>query len=181
MWRWRRNPLRRRDDVVEGWVVLGVWTAIAVGAPFVGTVCAHSTEDAFARQRADRHPVQAVLMDNTSSPVRAGWEGTRVRATVRWTADGTTRTDRTMLDAGHRVGSEVKVWVNGQGRLVTRPPSATESSVQADALGLLAATAFAAPVYAGGRVLRRQLDRRRIDEWGRAWDRVGPQWGREKR
>ncbi|MGQ4386241.1 hypothetical protein ACN6LB_004235 [Streptomyces sp. SAS_270] len=173
--------MRRRDDVVEGWVVLGVWTAIAVGAPFVGTVCAHSTEDAFARQRADRHPVQAVLMDNTSSPVRAGWEGTRVRATVRWTADGTTRTDRTMLDAGHRVGSEVKVWVNGQGRLVTRPPSATESSVQADALGLLAATAFAAPVYAGGRVLRRQLDRRRIDEWGRAWDRVGPQWGREKR
>src|SRR4051794_39259100 len=95
LWRWRSNPLRRREDVVEAWIVLGVWTAIGLGGPLVGTVSAHSAEDAFARQRTERHSVQAVLMKSTSSAVRGGWDGARVRATVRWTANGITRTDQT--------------------------------------------------------------------------------------
>ena len=34
LWRWRRNPLRRRADVVEGWVVLGVGLlAVLAGLP----------------------------------------------------------------------------------------------------------------------------------------------------
>jgi len=181
LWRWHSNPLRRHDDVVESWIVLGVWTVIAVGGPLIGAVSAHAADDSFARQRAERHAVQAVLMENTASDIRGGWEGSRVRATVRWTTDGTTRTGHTLVDGGHKVGAKVTVWVNDQEQLVTRPPSTTEASVQANALGALAATAFAAPVYATGRALRWRLDRRRIDEWGREWDRLGPQWGREKR
>lgn len=31
-WRWRSNPLRRHDDIVEAWIVLAVWAVIAIGA-----------------------------------------------------------------------------------------------------------------------------------------------------
>src|SRR5207237_251923 len=35
-WRWRRNPLRRRSDVVEAWTVLVVAVLLSVVAPLVG-------------------------------------------------------------------------------------------------------------------------------------------------
>ncbi|MPY40171.1 hypothetical protein FNH04_09685 [Streptomyces phyllanthi] len=39
-WRWRSNPLRRRDDVIEAWIVVAVWTVMVLGGALVGAVTA---------------------------------------------------------------------------------------------------------------------------------------------
>ncbi|WP_392959824.1 hypothetical protein [Streptomyces sp. LN245] len=66
-WRWRRNPLRRRDDVFEAWLLLLVWTAIGVGGTFAGLVTAHAADESFTRLRNDRHAAHAVLVDSMGS------------------------------------------------------------------------------------------------------------------
>ncbi|MER6440647.1 MULTISPECIES: Rv1733c family protein [unclassified Streptomyces] len=179
-WRWRSNPLRRHDDVVEAWIVLVVWVVILVGGALVGLVAARTADASFARLRSERHPVPAVLVDSTARTLPTGdgpvYDG--VRATVRWKGpDGATHTGRTLVNAGHPAGSKVMVWLDRKGRLTTRPPDPGTASAEAGALGTGAAIAFGSLVFAGGRLARWRLDRRRYDEWARAWEQVGPRWG----
>ncbi|WP_460072835.1 Rv1733c family protein [Streptomyces sp. YKOK-I1] len=179
LWRWRRNPLRRRDDIVEAWIVLAVWTVFAVGGSVAGLVTAHAADEVFARQRAERQSVRAVLLsDVPRTALAVGGASDRRMATVRWTApDGATRTGRTLVDTGLKAGSEVTVWQDRQGRLAAAPPSSTEATIEAGFLGTAAAAGLAGPVFGGGALARWRLDRRRVDEWGREWDQVGPRWG----
>ncbi|MFF1683395.1 hypothetical protein ACFVYG_46105 [Streptomyces sp. NPDC058256] len=181
LWRWRSNPLRRRDDIVEAWIVLAVWTVVALGGTLVGTVTAHAADESFAQFRAERHSVEAVLLESTQAGTTAENAGdNRTWAKVRWTAsDGSTRTGRTMVESGHKAGSKVVVWINGQGRLAVEPLTATAAEDQAIIVGAAAALAFGGLAFGAGRVARWRLDQRRYDQWGREWDQVGPQWKRK--
>ncbi|MCX4404529.1 hypothetical protein OG840_23355 [Streptomyces sp. NBC_01764] len=179
LWRWRSNPLRRHDDIVESWIVLAVWAVFAVGGVVAGLVTAHAADEVFAQQRAERQPVRAVLLDNVPRAGPAIGTTTDRRATaVRWTTpDGSTRTGRTLVDAGLKAGSKVTVWQDGHGRLTSAPPDPTEAAIESGFLGATAAAALGGLVFAGGAIARHLLDRRRVDEWGREWALVGPRWG----
>ncbi|MEV7074738.1 hypothetical protein ACIQJT_26175 [Streptomyces sp. NPDC091972] len=179
-WRWRSNPLRRRDDIVEAWIVLAVWTVMALGGTAAGLAATHTADEVFARQRAERFPVGAVLLTDESQRTSAVRPGSgRSLGAVRWKApDGSVRTDWTLVDTGLRAGSRVMLWQNGQGTLVTAPPSTREAAVEAGVVGALAGLALAGAVHAAGTLARWRLDRRRVEAWGREWDLVGPQWGR---
>ncbi|MBW8820836.1 MAG: hypothetical protein JF598_22125, partial [Streptomyces sp.] len=65
-WRWRRNPLRRRSDVIEAWTVLAVAALMLLGAPLVGAVVgwwAHGDARAVAAaQHSERHRVRAQVV-----------------------------------------------------------------------------------------------------------------------
>ncbi|MFI6010055.1 hypothetical protein ACIBAG_14730 [Streptomyces sp. NPDC051243] len=177
LWRWRSNPLRRRDDVVEAWVVLAVWAVVLVGGTLTGLVTAHAADDVFARQRAEGHSVRAVLRSDVPASATATG-GTRALARISWTApDGTTHTDKTLVDTGQKAGAEVVVWLDGQGILATEPPSPTEAAIEAGVLGTAAALGLAGTAFGAGALVRWRLDRRRFDQWGREWDLVGPRWG----
>src|SRR6266511_1414547 len=93
LWRWRSNPLRRHDDIIEAWIVLAVWAVVAVGGTLAGLVTAQATDEVLARQRAERHTVRAELL--TDVPASAMTRTSeRAPAKIRWTAsDGATRTD----------------------------------------------------------------------------------------
>jgi hypothetical protein len=58
-WRRRRNPLRRRSDVVEAWTVLAVAVLLFVGAPLAGAAVGwwryDNAQARAAAQRAERH------------------------------------------------------------------------------------------------------------------------------
>ncbi|MEH0551828.1 Rv1733c family protein [Streptomyces sp. B21-101] len=179
LWRWRNNPLRRRDDIVEAWIVLAVWAVVAVGGTVAGLVTAHAADDTFARQRTDRQAVRAVLLDDVPRTALAmGGTIDRRMTAVSWrTPEGSPRTDETLADTGLKAGAHITVWQDGQGRLTAAPPSTTEATIESGFLGTVAAASLAGLVFGTGAVVRWRLDRRRIDQWGREWDLVGPQWG----
>ncbi|MHC3472710.1 Rv1733c family protein [Streptomyces sp. 7R007] len=178
LWRWRSNPLRRHDDIVESWIVLVVLLVITLGGAAAGFVTAHAADGELARQRAERHSAHAVLVAGVPSTASAGGSSERVSAEVRWTApDGTTRSGRTLVNAGQKAGARVVVWLDAKGALATEPPGPTEAAAEAALLGLAAALATTGLAVGAGALARWRLDRRRLDQWGREWDLVGPQWG----
>ncbi|MBX7553458.1 hypothetical protein K1Y78_37100 [Streptomyces sp. tea 10] len=174
-----RNPLRRREDVVESWIVLAMWVVVVVGGAVAAATATRAAQDVFAQQRAHRHAVRAVLpADAPSGALSALSADGRVLATVRWTApDGTAHTGRTTVAAGLRAGSRVLVWQDDQGRLApAKPTGRVEGAVEAGLFGAAAALAVAAPACGAATVARACLDRRRTARWDREWDAVEPQW-----
>lgn len=180
LWRWRSNPLRRLEDVVEAWIVLALWVIVLIGGAAAALVTARSAEHEFAQQRAHRHPAGAVLLADTPQVVAGGWSTDgRVRGSVRWTApDGTSRTGHALVDGGLTAGARVTVWQDDRGRLtLSQPTGRAEGHIEAALFGAAAALAAAAPAAVAGAVARARLDRRRLAHWDQEWDLMGPLWG----
>ncbi|MGW2645820.1 Rv1733c family protein [Streptomyces sp. NPDC001393] len=182
-WRLRRNPLRRRSDVVEAWTVLIVAVLLFVVTPLVGVAAglrAHDTAQSIAAaQRAERHQVRAQVIG--APPERLSTEqGDRAyayRAQVRWTEPGKgTRTAWARVPSGTRTGDTVSVWFDARGRSVAPPPDDAAIWQHTVTVGLVAAGGAAAVVLLGHAVERRIALRHRLAEWEREWARTGPRW-----
>ncbi|MGW7821170.1 Rv1733c family protein [Streptomyces puniciscabiei] len=182
-WRWRRNPLRRRSDVVEAWTVLVVAVLLFVVTPLVGVAAglhAHDTARSLAAtQRAERHQVRARVTGDP--PERLSSEQSdrayAYRAQVRWTEPGKgIRTAWARVPAGTRTGDTVSVWFDARGRSVAPPPGAAAVWQHTVTVGLVAAGGSAALVLLGHAVERRIALRHRLAEWEREWARTGPRW-----
>lgn len=184
LWRWRRNPLRRRADMVEAWVVLGAWLLTVVAGVLAGLVTARSVEHGLARERVEWRPVVARVVGKApgTSASDTGTEtgaGERVWAEVRWTvADGSSHTGQARVAPGSAAGASVTVWTDRQGHLVTRPVSISQARFRSGLIGVLAGVSAAAVPFIAGRALRARLEERRLDRWDAEWARLGPQWGR---
>ncbi|MFB7510658.1 Rv1733c family protein [Streptomyces broussonetiae] len=182
LWRWRRNPLKRRADVVEAWVVLGAWLLTVVVGVLGGLAAARSVEDGLARERAaSRLVVARVAATAPGAPSTRGHaaSGERVWAEVSWTAaGGSTHTARVRVEPGSRPGTPVTVWTDPQDRLVSRPTSAAEAAFRGTLIGVLVGVSAAAVPFVGGLALSGRLERRRMEAWDAEWARLGPQWGR---
>ncbi|MGQ5635826.1 MULTISPECIES: Rv1733c family protein [unclassified Streptomyces] len=177
LWRWRSNPVRRRDDVLEAWLVLVMWVLVAAGGTAAGVVTAHAADQVFARQRADRVPVRAVLLDDVPRPATSGLGGDLGSARVRWTnSDGSTHSGTTLVPTGTKAGSAVRIWIDGRQRPSTQPTPPAEAAVEAALFGGSAALALSGVVFGAGSAGRWWLDRRRIARWDREWTLVGPEW-----
>ncbi|MGW2420585.1 DUF3592 domain-containing protein [Streptomyces sp. NPDC001709] len=182
-WRWRRNPLRRRSDVVEAWTLLIVAVLLFVLTPLVGVAAglhAHDAARALATaQRAERHQVRARVIGDHSEQVSAV-EGDRehpYRAQVSWTEPGKeTRTAWARVPAGTRTGDTVTVWFDTRGRSVAPPPDHAAVLQHAITVGVCAVGGTAAVVLLAHAVERRIALRHRLAEWEREWARTGPRW-----
>ncbi|MFE4698909.1 hypothetical protein ACFRIC_17755 [Streptomyces sp. NPDC056738] len=184
-WRWRRNPLRRRSDVVEAWWALAVGVLLFVGAPLLGAGAAWWTYDGTqadaAARRAVQHHVRAVLMDDAPTTVSSRPVGGRrsLSALVRWTgSDGKARTGRVGVPAGLRRGARVDVWTDARERIVRPAPSSSMVLQQALATGVFATTGAASAVVFTHFCVRRALGRRRLAQWEHDWARTEPEWTR---
>ncbi|MEU9734862.1 hypothetical protein [Streptomyces sp. NPDC048002] len=173
LWRWRRNPLKRRADAMETWVLVAAWALTVLVGVAVGLATARSVERALARERAEWRPVQARLTDQ-EPPAGDGNQWAR----VRWTApDGSSRTGQARVDPDRVAGATVTVWTDPAGRLVTRPATATQARLRAGLTGGLVGMGAATVPFVTGRTLRDRMEQRRIDRWDTEWARVGPLWG----
>ncbi|MEU5597956.1 hypothetical protein [Streptomyces sp. NPDC020298] len=178
-WRWRRNSLRRRSDVVEAWIVLVAWLAAVVGSVLAGLVAANAAARGLDRQWEERHPVQAVLVGRAPglSSERTGTDG-RVWVTVRWTTpDGVVHTDRAKVRPGTESGAAVTVWTDQRGRVAAKPLSPGEAGFRAGWTGTLVATGTAAAVFGAAQLARAGLERRRLRQWDDEWARVDTRRG----
>lgn len=187
LWRWRRNPLRRRVDVLEGLVGLVVAVVLVCGVPAAGVGVALALGDDLGRtarlQGAQRHTTTAVLLRDAHAVSDAGMGlVTYRRVPVRWVgADGLSRTGAARVRPGLAAGAKVAVWVDSGERLTEAPMTAVRVWSLAGVAGLAcAALAAAAVLFARSRVLG-WLRRRALREWARSWARVEPLWSRGRR
>jgi F0F1-type ATP synthase membrane subunit c/vacuolar-type H+-ATPase subunit K len=189
LWRWRRNPLRRRSDVLEGWARLFAALLMVVGAPAAGWAVGSLVDDALHRtvrsERAERSHVTAVLVhihpEQTAGtdPPPAGTNDRGVQADARWkTPDGATHTGVVQITADRRAGDRIRLWTDSAGRLVLPPMESSTATTQAVLAGFGVALAAGGTVAAFRRALLWQLMRRRLADWGREWARGAQSWGR---
>jgi hypothetical protein len=180
LWRWRRNPLKRRSDVVEAWAGLAAGVVMAVGAPISGIAAAHSMHDSIIQQNQDRHRVSATLTHDAPGVATTRAEGAnpdRVRAPVQWhDASGRTHSAHVTVAPGAKAGTTTPVWVDGRQQVTEPPLDAVQATVQTDIIGAGAAGGFCVAALAAHRLVRLDLDRRRSRQWQREWEKVGPQW-----
>ncbi|MFJ5304828.1 hypothetical protein [Streptomyces sp. NPDC088350] len=184
LWRWRRNPLKRRADAVESWIVLGAWLITVLAGVLAGLTATRSVEHELAQERVDWKPVVALVTQDApgpSSPANDSRTNSEpVWAKVRWTAtDGSSHTGQIRVPSGSALGTPVTVWTDPQGHLVTRPATASQARLRATLIGTLLGVGAAAVPFAGARALRGRLERRRMDQWDEDWARFGPLWGRK--
>ncbi|MFD8005333.1 Rv1733c family protein [Streptomyces mirabilis] len=171
LWRWWRNPLKRRSDVAEAWV--GVATAaLLLMVPAVGLVMADVSERSALDEAQGLHrPAARLVEDAPATPSRfSGMADDHVRATVRWTIpDGSPKTGEAPVAAGSKAGSSTTVWIDAAVRVRPAPPTSAQARSQGVALGA-AATAGACVLIVGGWwIARVRLDVRRRAQWDRAW------------
>lgn len=180
LWRWRKNPLRRRSDLVEAWLTLATLVLALLLGAFAGLAAADVVDGSLDDRRERTRPVQAVLVedagDAAAAPVAEDGDG-GVWAKVRWTdPEGTAHTGRAEVAPGSRAGSEVTVWNDTAGRLVSAPPVGAEAGFQVVMAGITVALATGGLVVLGGRLVRYRLQWRRLAEWEAEWRQVEPSW-----
>ncbi|MEU1178558.1 hypothetical protein ABZ464_13060 [Streptomyces sp. NPDC005820] len=186
-WRWRKNPLRRRSDVVEAWTTLAVALLLLVAVPLAGAVAglwAHDRAQTVAvQQRAERHRVRAEVVGRVPDhlPSADGVRERTYRVTVRWTPPGErTRTTEARVPEGTHKGDLVDVWFDARGHAVAPPSTGTAVWQHTLTMGACAAGGTAALVLLGHTVTRRVAMRHRLDEWDREWARTEPEWTRRR-
>lgn len=181
LWRWRANPLRRRSDQVEAWILLLAVVLGVLGAAVATVVTWSVARGTAEEQRTDRLRVSAVAMKDADPEGREtfykapGADSSRVP--VRWTApDGTVRQGTAEVPDGTRAGTAVPLWVAPDGGQTAPPVGAAMAALQSGICAALAGAATVALVCAAQAVVRGRLDRRRVRQWESEWARVEPQW-----
>jgi hypothetical protein len=177
------NPLRRRSDLIAGWLLPAAIVAFLILSPLVAGVAGLWMQAGnAAAQRAERswHSVSAVLLQPAPGPLMSdnGANTWLVWTPARWIADGRVRTGDIPAPADTDADAVVSVWLDRAGHVQAPPltPGAARDRVLAGMLAALAALAVLFTVMA--LVTRWVLDRRRLARWETAWLAVGPQWSR---
>jgi hypothetical protein len=180
-----RNPLRRRSDVIEAWLLPAAIAAFLVLGPLVGGgVASWIKGDTAAARQAQHswHRVSAVLLAAAPGPMMADDRASSliVWTPAHWTWDGHRQHGRVPATAGTGAGSKVAVWLNPAGQ-VQRPPltaaQAKDRVIVAVSMALIVLAVFLAAL---AWIIGRVLDWRRLAGWETAWLAVGPQWSRHR-
>lgn len=180
LWRWRRNPLRRRSDVLEAWTVLVAGVLTVLGGVLVGLLATQSVEHGLTRQRTEWHAVLALLTDDVPKSTAQATGADTVWARVRWTtADGSPHAGQARVSVGSRAGTPVTVWTDADGRLVTRPASPSQVRLRASLVGILMGVSAGGVPFLCGRLALGGMERRRMERWDEEWQRIGPLWSRK--
>ncbi|MEU2159971.1 hypothetical protein [Streptomyces sp. NPDC019208] len=129
LWRWRRNPLRRTTDLLQGWIGLCLVLAVVATAPAAmraagGTAHRHYERIAHEQARV-RHHIPAVLVHDVPrhpEPGSAEARETLYPAQVRFTdPEGNPRTAETDVAPGLPAHSTVQIWTDADGTLADPP------------------------------------------------------------
>ncbi|WJY54084.1 hypothetical protein QRN89_32385 [Streptomyces chengbuensis] len=184
LWRWRRNPLRRTTDLLQGWIGLCLVLAVVATAPAAmraagGTAHRHYERIAHEQARV-RHHIPAVLVHDVPrhpEPGSAEARETLYPAQVRFTdPEGNPRTAETDVAPGLPAHSTVQIWTDADGTLADPPlaPGRIRShSMGWAALAGIIVVASGATAY---RLAGLTLQRRNLAAWDRAWSETGPRW-----
>jgi hypothetical protein len=176
-----RNPLRRRSDVIEAWLLPVAMIAFVTLSPLAGAAAGlRARADNVAAHRAEQtwHRTDAVLLQASPGPlfVDGGANTWVVWTPARWTSDGRQRFGEVPAAAGTRAGSTVPVWLDRAGHAQSPPLTAAQDQHHVIVAVSLALAALAVLLAGLALLTRRLVNWRRLAGWEAAWRSVSPQW-----
>jgi hypothetical protein len=178
------NPLRRRTDIVDAWLLPAAIAAFLVLGPIVAVVTVawvHADAAAARHAQLSWHRIDAVLLRAVPGPEMSdfGANGWLAWTPARWTVAGRTHSGDVPAASGSRAGSAVPVWLDRAGKVQAPPLTAAQlGDVAVTATWI--ALAILAMLLAGLTLLvKRALDKRRLASWETAWLTVGPRWSHQ--
>jgi hypothetical protein len=174
------NPLRRRSDLIAGWLPPAALAAVLLLAPVAavaGGRWAEARDAAAWRAQQPWHHVPAVLLASAPGPMfpDGGANSWTVWTSAVWTANGRPHVGEVPATSDSRAGTVVTVWLDRAGTPRMPLMAAAASDHVATAAGM--AVGAVALLLAGlAAIARLVLDRRRLAGWETAWLSVGPRW-----
>jgi hypothetical protein len=178
------NPLRRRSDLISGWLAPVAIAVFLVLCPLVaGLTGAAVRADITAARHAARswQRAPAVLLQSAAGPEMTdnGANTWTVPTPARWTADGRQHVGYIPAPAKSRAGRTVPVLLNASGQVQPPPPTAAQASARVDTATTVALCLLALVLAGLSWLARRILDRRKLAGWESEWLVVGPRWSRQ--
>lgn len=172
-----RNPLRRKEDRLQtgaaALLALVFLIVVPVLAATVGGTVYRVETAAVQAETARLHQVDATVIETGKAPLYAPV----IPARVSWKdAEGVTHTADYQSTTVVEPGSTVPIWLN-EGGAIVEPPSSTQAASKAVLLTAGALLGVAAVLGGSYWVLRRSLDRRRLQRWESEWVAADPTWG----
>jgi hypothetical protein len=179
-----RNPLRRRSDLIEAWLLPAVVTAfLALGPLVAGAAGLWVRADIAAARHAQLswHRTSAVLLAAAPGPMMSdnGANSWVVWTSARWSTDGRHRLGAVPVAAGTGAGSSVPVWLDRAGEVQLPPLTPGQVWDRVILAASVALTALAVLLAGLALLSRRTLDGRRLAAWEAGWQSAGPQWSRQ--
>lgn len=160
-----KNPLVRRTDRFEALaVVLAIVVSVLVIPHVIGfgeEVHADQLREATV-QAQTRQPIQATVVSDSESNV----EGASVRVVgISWTTNGEKHTGALRPTGKVHAGDQVQIWVDGQGRRVPPPISATTAKAYATGAAIALWAGIALLCGLAVALTRKVLDHQRAHAW----------------
>ncbi|MFI9830940.1 hypothetical protein ACIHIX_25040 [Streptomyces sp. NPDC051913] len=184
LWRWRRNPLRRRTDLAQGWIAAALLVAVLATTPvamfLVGDAAYRHYLETARHQAATRHHTPAILVRDAPRHPEPGSDEAKKAlypASVRFTdPHGHTRTAKADVEPALPAGSTVRVWVDNESK-ITDPPM-TMTQVRDHVMGYAVLAAMAVPLLGAAAYgyASRRLERHNLARWDAAWADVARRW-----
>lgn len=178
------NPLRRRSDLIEAWLLPAFVAALLILGPVTGIIAGHwaNAQNASAwRDQRSWHSVPAVLTQSAPGPAfpDGGANGWTVWASARWISDGRAQVGDVPAASDTPAGSTVKVWLDPGGQ-VRQPLTAAAAELRDMTTVSISVTVLVLLLVGTVLITRMVLDRRRLAGWATGWMSVGPQWSGQR-
>jgi len=184
LWRLRHNPLRRRSDLLEACIGIGLTLAALAATPLamflVGDAAHHHYTRTAQHQIETRHHTTAVLLEDARrhpEPGSAEAKKTRYPTKVRFTdPNGHTHTATTDVQPALPKGSTIRVWASIDGKITDPPLSPSQVRSRAMGSAIIAALGVHATAAVAYGTASRTLHRRNLAAWDTAWAETAPRW-----
>ncbi|MGW3208857.1 Rv1733c family protein [Streptomyces sp. NPDC001135] len=175
-----RGPLERAVDRWERRLRVILTVVALVVPPLVAWGAGQAVYGHYTQVRqvqlAQLHPVAARLLTDARSAGDRRRAQPGFHALVRWSDRNGSRTGIAPVRAWLHRGATATVWLDARG-VIAVPPENRDFAVTAGvAVGCATAFGGVAAAYGVWRAVDRSIDRRRLAQWNREWERVEPGW-----
>lgn len=179
-----RNPLRRRIDRAETYLLGGLFVASAVAVPFAAHAASHAAYESALRmqqeQLATRSQVTAVITSTTSANVNGYAVSGYLEATATWTsATGARQSGVILAEPGSHKGTKLLVWIDPAGDLTTPPIATAQVISERDAATIGGIAGVVVMAVGAGGLIHFVLYRRRLAAWDADWRVTARAWNHQ--
>lgn len=178
------NPLRRREDLIERWLIplaIAMFVVLAPVAALAAGAVEHAENAATWRVESSYHPVRGVLLRSAAGPEGSdhGTNTWLVPTLASWTEGGRPHVGYVPAPAKSAAGSVVTIWLDRAGKVELPPLTSAQARDRLLVATGCALAALALLLVALWWLGRKVLDRRRLRGWEADWLTVGPRWTRQ--